>query len=372
MRVLFLTLKTFSATGGIEKFNRCFAMALWQNTQQLGWELEVLSAYDQGAEEVYLPDTVFRGFKGKRASFSLQAIKSAKRADIIVVGHINIAAVAFAGQILFPDKHWILIAHGREVWEQSSFIQQKSLHRFNKIWSVSRFTSSILIDKQRVAPSSIGLFPNTLDPFFSAQMPSISEEQLRERYGLKNGQPILITVTRLANTEKNKGCDEVIKTLPKLLTVYPNLRYLLCGKADEPEKKRLLLMISELNLQNVVILTGFIENNELSAHYRLANVFVMPSRKEGFGIVFIEAVWWGLNVVAGNQDGSVDALLDGRLGTLVDPTDNAALETAILHSVSNPASFLEREAKRKLVLENFGFDKFKERQRNEMVCVNVI
>lgn len=369
LTVLFLTLKTFSATGGIEKFNRCFAKALWLNSLQQGWTVEVLSAYDNQPDEQYLPAAAFKSFKGKKKPFSIQALKSAAAADTIVVGHINLASIALAGQLLFPKKKWVLVAHGREVWEPLSMLQRKALAGFHHILSVSRFTSSQLMERQSVPSHKIGIFPNTLDPFFATQKNTVLPATLRKRYGLEEGQPILITVTRLANTEKNKGCDEVLKALPKVLGHYPNVRYLLCGKADIEEKNRLLLMISELNLQKVVILAGFIEDSELTAHYLLANVFVMPSRKEGFGIVFIEAAWWGLQVIAGNQDGSVDALLDGKLGKLINPTNQAALETAIVDSLRQPAMPTEKADNKKLLEANFGFDKFQERQRNVLLSV---
>ena len=68
-------------------------------------------------------------------------------------------------------------------------------------------------------------------------------------------------------------------------------------------------------------LLGRLHGQELLDYYRLADVFVMPSTGEGFGIVFLEASATGLPVIAGNRDGSVDALAEGRIGTLVDPDD---------------------------------------------------
>ena len=78
-------------------------------------------------------------------------------------------------------------------------------------------------------------------------------------------------------------------------------------------------LVEEKNLTNNFILTGYIEDKELTDHYLLADVFVMPSTQEGFGIVFLEALVCGLPVIAGNKDGSVDALLNGKLGKLIDP-----------------------------------------------------
>ena len=65
----------------------------------------------------------------------------------------------------------------------------------------------------------------------------------------------------------------------------------------------------------------------------------MPSEKEGFGIVFIEAMFYGKPVIAGNKDGSVDALCNGELGLLVDPGSVTEIATAIKKMLVNPAAF---------------------------------
>src|SRR5262249_38877932 len=71
-------------------------------------------------------------------------------------------------------------------------------------------------------------------------------------------------------------------------------------------------------------------SHELAEHYRLADVFIMPSVKEGFGIVFLEAAACGVPVIGGNEDGSWDALREGRLGRAIDPDNEQDLVGAVL------------------------------------------
>ena len=78
-------------------------------------------------------------------------------------------------------------------------------------------------------------------------------------------------------------------------------------------------LLKKLDIPDTVVMPGFIPDDELEAHFAMSDMYVMPSRKEGFGIVFIEAMYYGLPVIAGNMDGSVDALLNGELGQLVNP-----------------------------------------------------
>src|SRR5206468_4966217 len=74
---------------------------------------------------------------------------------------------------------------------------------------------------------------------------------------------------------------------------------------------------------------GFVPDDHLPVLYNQADLFVMASLKEGFGFVFIEALACGLPVITGNRDGSVEAVLNGRVGLLVDPAKPDEIEQGI-------------------------------------------
>jgi glycosyltransferase involved in cell wall biosynthesis len=99
----------------------------------------------------------------------------------------------------------------------------------------------------------------------------------------------------------------------------PNLKYYLVGKYDVDEFERLSKIINDLQLESKVDIVGYVSDERLQSLYLNSDLFIMPSTKEGFGIVFIEAMLHGLPVIAGNQDGSVDALSNGELGQLINP-----------------------------------------------------
>jgi glycosyltransferase involved in cell wall biosynthesis len=92
----------------------------------------------------------------------------------------------------------------------------------------------------------------------------------------------------------------------------------------------------------------------------------MPSKGEGFGFVFIEALACGKPVIAGNSDGSRDALLDGELGILVNPENTKEITESIIKVLKKETSnkLLDGQYLRKRVLKVYGFDKFKERAKN--------
>ena len=105
---------------------------------------------------------------------------------------------------------------------------------------------------------------------------------------------------------------------------------MLCGSYDNVEFNRVSSIIASLQLQNEVVIAGYIDDKELTDHYLLADIFVMPSKKEGFGSVFIEAAVCGSRVIAGNIDGCVEALKNGELGTLVNPSNVQEIKVAIV------------------------------------------
>ena len=147
-------------------------------------------------------------------------------------------------------------------------------------------------------------------------------EDLLEQYGLR-GRTVLMTLGRLAADERYKGIDEVLDVLPALRAKHPGIAYLVVG--DGSDRARLQDRVEKHGLGGVVQFTGRIEEAEKADHYRLADAFVMPSRGEGFGFVFLEAMACGIPVVASATDGGREAVRNGMLGELVDPRDRASL-----------------------------------------------
>jgi phosphatidylinositol alpha-1,6-mannosyltransferase len=145
---------------------------------------------------------------------------------------------------------------------------------------------------------------------------------------------VLLTVGRLASTERSKGHEPIFAILPALRARFPDLVYVIAGDGDDRE--RLEARARELGLgQEAVRFLGYVPDDELPDLYRLADLFVMPSATEGFGIVYLEAAACGLRVLGGAGDGSNDAIQDARVGATVDPDDLDALLSAIETGLSN-------------------------------------
>src|SRR5262249_39580498 len=154
---------------------------------------------------------------------------------------------------------------------------------------------------------------------------------------------------RLAAVDRYKGHDRVIRVLPRVLAEHPDTIYLVVGDGDD--RPRLEALAEECGVRSHVIFTGPVDAAELPAHYRLADMLVMPSTGEGFGIVYLEALASGMHAIGGNRDGSVDPLADGVLGPVVDPDSDEELAAAISGAMRAPARGTDAAGR-------FGFEAF--------------
>jgi phosphatidylinositol alpha-1,6-mannosyltransferase len=156
-------------------------------------------------------------------------------------------------------------------------------------------------------------------------VPGPPSHALREKWRLGAG-PVLLTVGRLDPNERYKGHEQIFAVLPALQTKFPSLVHVVAGEGKD--RPRLEARAAAL-AGDAVRFVGFVPEADLPDLYRTADLYVMPSTKEGFGIVYLEAAACGLRVVGGVGGGSADAVPNEEIGLLVDPDDGAALGAAI-------------------------------------------
>lgn len=355
--MLFLTLRTFSATGGIEKVSRAVAKVLSEEK----FSSNILSLHDSTSakDDRYVGKNKFIGFGGQRFKFISTAFKCGLKSDVILLSHVNLLPVARLIQFFSPSTQIWLIAHGIEVWPPLlKGMKKKWLRHCHKIIAVSRFTGSKLLIENNLDAEKIVVIPNALDPFILPKEKGFNKSEWRVRFGLQPDDVVLLTLTRLSFSEIKKGYDRVMEALGQLAANNPKLKYVLAGKYDAAEKNRIENLIQKYNLQGKVILTGFVPEEELPSLYQMANMYIMPSEKEGFGITFIEAAFYGLLVIAGNKDGSAEALMDGRLGQLINPESVEEIQLAIQNILNDPNSYQPNSA---MVTNNFSFPVYQQK-----------
>ena len=355
--ILFLTLRVFSATGGIEKVCKILGRVLTQTNKHS--KIRILSSHDSSEDALnnpYFSDYIFTGFNNNRIKFFLSSFKEGKKADVIIISHINLLPVAWLIKKIFSQKKMIMIAHGIEVWSMPLGYKKKMLSVCDEIICVSEFTKQQIAKISELNKVKLSVINNCIDPFLSNQKSNDSISILRERYSLLPEEKVMFTLTRMDANERYKGYDRVIQAISGLINRYPTLKYVIGGSYDETEKKYIDDILQQLKMEDKVVFTGFIKNDELNDHFLMSDFYIMPSYGEGFGIVFVEAMYFGLPVIAGNKDGSVDALLNGKLGILVDPMNVNEIQSAIESVLLNPSSYIPDS---NLLLENFGYQQFK-------------
>jgi glycosyltransferase involved in cell wall biosynthesis len=356
--VLFLTLRTFSSTGGIEKVSKVAGKALYEIAEETGGKLSVCSMYDeqQDIDEKYFPSPIFTGFGIKKLKFIVKCVQRGVDNQVVILSHVNLLLPGYLIRLLSPQTRLILIGHGIEVWEKFSGFKKLMLHRCDRILTVSHYTADVLKSVNGIPGHKLQVLNNCLDPFLEPPLCEKKSDHFLAKYKFSKEDMILMTLTRLAARERYKGYDIVIKSLQKLRQTHPMLKYLIVGKYDSQEKARLDAIITKAGLEDQVIFAGFVPDEELAGHFNLADIYIMPSEKEGFGIVFIEAMYYNKPVIAGNKDGSVDALLNGRLGLLVNPESLDEVTAAITKMAACKEKYLPDQ---QLLMNHFSYPEYK-------------
>lgn len=348
--------------GGIQRYSGFLLTALRQVWPGPGYEVFLKNDPPNGAGLRGMRVHALGGLPERirtpafAAAVALRALRDRPR--LIVVGHLNFAAV-FDWLPRGRSPFWI-VAHGIEAWGVERPALRRALARADCVVSVSRYTERRLIEEQDLDPARIVLLPGTFDP--DLFRPRERSPALMARLGLEPGQPVLLTVARLAGRERHKGYDVVLDALPAIRERIPGLHYVLVGEGDD--RVRIEGRVRELGLERQVTLTGSVPDAELPDYYGLCTAFAMPSKREGFGIVYLEALACGKPAIAGDRDGARDALLDGELGVLVDPDDVEGFAAAAVELLSggHPNRVLYDPVElRRRVIATFGPDSFRSR-----------
>jgi glycosyltransferase involved in cell wall biosynthesis len=355
---LFLTLRVFSATGGIEQVCKVAGKALYEDSLENDFSLSIFSLYDlreNASDNPYFPADLFSGFGKAKISFLKAAINKAPECSTVLVSHANLLPIAWLIRKRSASIKIILLCHGIEIWNGLSPLRKKMLKAINRFIGVSQFTCNRVKQLYGVEAEHCRVVNNPLDPFIS--LPYKAGKALaRDTFEIEPDKKVLLTLTRISSEERYKGYDRVIEAMANLKDEIPELLYLIAGKYDEKEYCYILEMIRKNALFNRVRLLGYLADTDIPALFAASDLYIMPSTQEGFGIVFIEAMHYGVPVIAGNADGSVDALAEGKLGMLVDPTKINAIAKAIRLSLLNTS---DKEQKQFLLNRMFGYAQYK-------------
>ena len=263
----------------------------------------------------------------------MQALRLArKKPRIIIAAHLNLAVPALWMKKISPQTKTIVLCHGVEVWDALPAARRRALLAADMIIVPSTYTGAKLQTIQGVPAEKIRILPWPIN----SEVLRMSEA--RSNLPLPSGfpaGPVILTVGRWAAAEQYKGADDLIRAMPQLRSSFPDARLVAVGGGDD--LPRLKSIAAELRVADSVHFLEGISREQLAAFYANAAVFALPSTGEGFGIVFIEAMAFGLPVVGVAAGGVTDIIRDGVNGLFVPAKDPAALANSLARLLGDPA-----------------------------------
>ena len=349
MRILGLVTDAFGGYGGIAKYNCDLFNALAAISSD--YEIMILPRIGENRGiEVCANLTQKRPILA-RIPFAVQAVQQTLRwkPDVIYCGHVYHGPLAVLLAKISGAK-LVSQLHGAEVWKSLPRRHLQPLQLSNLVLCVSRDTRARYTMQGNRCDNSFVL-ANTVSPAFEPG----DRLRARTRYNLGANQ-VLLSVSRLDTCDSYKGHDRVIEAMPQLANCRSaNVVYLIAGEGKD--RMRLEQLARQHGVAERVRFLGKVVEADLPDLYRAADLFVLPSMGEGFGIVYLEAMACGTPALGLAIGGTADPLSDGELGTLIPVNASLASAISAVLAMDKPDA-LELSQR---VGERFGIDAFRKR-----------
>jgi glycosyltransferase involved in cell wall biosynthesis len=345
----------FDGGGGIARIARATTLACHRFCRKFGGKLHVFVLNDSGEhpDPSYLPDVHgYRGFRSDRPALARAVLAQAwnrSHAGTIFC-HVNLASLGLAFPSIGrgPGRRYSVVAHGVDVWEPLSFHRTWALRLASEVWPVSEYTASKVETVQGVKGDRVRVIHNCLDP----QWPiGAASEPPADRY--------VLALSRLSRADAYKGVDTLIEAVARLTQAKVELQLRVVGSGED--LPRLQALARACGIADRVRFLGWQSDEEVRRLYEGCAFFALPSRKEGFGLVYLEAMAAGKAVIAASATAVPEIVLDGVTGLLVPYGDIAATAAALAELAERrPAARLMGLEGRKRVESRFTFARYQD------------
>jgi glycosyltransferase involved in cell wall biosynthesis len=267
-------------------------------------------------------------------TYDLTALRAAFAfRDFLKQQQVRIVQTFFESSDIWAGFFTKAMSHAKLIWSRRDMgILRTGKHRIayrllagfpDAVFAVSEQVRRYSIDVDRIDPARVQTIYNGLN---LADWGSI---ETRSNF---QGATRIVTV---GNIRRVKGHDILIKAAAAIVPKSPNVSFSIAGDVLEPDYfAELEQLVHDLGLSNHFHFAGGIA--DLRPYLARADIFVLPSRSEGFSNSIVEAMAASLPVVATDVGGNAEAVMDGVTGFIVPPEDPTALATAIVHLLSDP------------------------------------
>ncbi|MDE3154710.1 MAG: glycosyltransferase family 4 protein [Acidobacteriota bacterium] len=266
--------------------------------------------------EAEVPGTVrsAAGRRGRLVRWALVRATSRCRRLLVIVAHARLAPLALP--LVARGARLAIYLHGIEVWRPLSPLETATFRRAAVLLANSRHTvDGFRMANPALAGAAIAICPPGVSPIGTSGSRRTSSV------------PTVLTVGRLWAEERYKGHDQLFDIWPAVRQAVPAARLVIVGDGDD--RPRLERRAAAEGLGGSVEFLGRVPRARLEQAYRECDLFAMPSAREGFGLVFLEAMSAGKPCIGGTG-GASEIIVDGDTGFVVDPADREALRAALL------------------------------------------
>lgn len=349
-RTLLLAPEIFASEGGIPRILQIYLRALCDLAGTDG-AVRLLALNDSAVDSLDLRrctngTTLEDWFVCNRDKprFIRAALRMSRGCDRIICGHVAQLPVAWLARRLNPRLRYYLVAHGIEAWRSFNLAERVALRGAEKIFCVSDYTRRELLRNCLMPDGRAVVVHNALDPHF----------EIAPGHPLAQCPPVILTVTRLTYSDRYKGVQHIIEAMPAIRAEIPGAVLRIVGRGDD--LPRLQTLSNQLGLANAVEFVGFINDRRLAEEMHACRLFALPSKKEGFGLVFLEAMAHGRPCL-GARAGGIPEVITPDTGALVDYGDVPGIAAAAVTA-------LRRHWHEETILDRarrFAYAPFKER-----------
>jgi len=350
------------STGGVQRASRHVAAVVARFARDRDQPYRFLSLNDPlGLHTLRVGSSEFSvmGHARDKSKFVLAAFRAAGgKPSLVIALHPHLAPVVWAMRLRSRKFHSIVFAHGIEVWRPLGWPRRAALRRASLVIGPSADTVQHLISQQAIRPEKTQRVAWGLDPEFEERVAAKVHPELPA--GFPRDGKIILTVGRWDPSERYKGADTLIAALPRLLQSAPDTFLVLVG--DGKDRPRLEQLARDAGVSGRTRFLHGLTQDELFACYAACQVFALPSRGEGFGLVFLEAMAHGKPVIGGAYGGIPDVIEDGVTGLLVLYGNTQCLSDALESLLIDPARAMEMGMRGKDRVEGtFSFEQFQSR-----------
>ena len=264
-----------------------------------------------------------------------EAIKLLEKHDYAAVHAFQASGAAGAGWLLkyfYPKLPFIVtLQEGKNLQEQGfliNFFRKLILKKADRATAISQYLRNYILSVNKNL--KVDVIPNGVNiDDFSRNFSYGELTDLENKLGIKPDDKVIVSVSRLVWKNGLDLLIEAIKILNFKLQV-PNSKLLIIGEG--PLEKSLKSKVKSLKLDDRVIFTGSVENQDLPIYLKISDVFVRPSRSEGLGISFLEAMAANVPIVATKVGGIPDFLEDPSTGSIGSPQAGSGQATGLFCS----------------------------------------